>query len=298
MKTLVTFGALFLMVGLASCVKMKEYTYVETVRRPLLLGGGEVEKEAEIIRAPDDSTAFVQAFEQYCIALHVYDCMDERFAGVRDEPVSLALYNGKGEVVRPEVSLETLDSMRNHIFSLPVDSLQPATETKGNENRNENLERRTMTKEELMREAIRLSVENVAQGGGPFGAVIVRDGEVVATGVNRVTASCDPTAHAEVSAIRAAAARLGTFDLSGCEIYSSCEPCPMCLGAIYWARLDRLYYAGDRNDAERAGFDDSMIYREIVLDPSERQLHTERLLGDEALAAFEAWRAKEDRTDY
>ena len=157
MKTLVTFGALFLMVGLASCVKMKEYTYVETVRRPLLLGGGEVEKEAEIIRAPDDSTAFVQAFEQYCIALHVYDCMDERFAGVRDEPVSFALYNGKGEVVRPEVSLETLDSMRNHIFSLPVDSLQPATETKGNENRNENLERRTITEEEVMGTGMRIA---------------------------------------------------------------------------------------------------------------------------------------------
>lgn len=149
-----------------------------------------------------------------------------------------------------------------------------------------------------MREAIRLSVENVAQGGGPFGAVIARDGEVVATGVNRVTASCDPTAHAEVNAIRAAAAQLGTFDLSGCEIYSSCEPCPMCLGAIYWARLDRLYFAGDRNDAERAGFDDSLIYREVVLDPSARSLHTERLLGDEALAAFKAWRAQADRTDY
>lgn len=155
-----------------------------------------------------------------------------------------------------------------------------------------------MTKEELMREAIRLSVENVAQGGGPFGAVIARGGEMVATGVNRVTASCDPTAHAEMNAIRAAAARLGTFDLGGCEIYSSCEPCPMCLGAIYWARLDRLYYAGDRHDAERAGFDDSLIYREVALDPSARSLHTERLLGSEVLAAFEAWRAQTERTDY
>lgn len=156
-----------------------------------------------------------------------------------------------------------------------------------------------MTKEELMRKAIELSKENVNNGGGPFGAVIAtKEGEIIATGVNRVTASCDPTAHAEVSAIRAAAATLGTFNLSGYEIYTSCEPCPMCLGAIYWARLDRLYFAGDRNDAEQAGFDDSLIYREVVLDPSARSLHTERLLGDEALAAFEAWRAQADRTDY
>lgn len=153
-------------------------------------------------------------------------------------------------------------------------------------------------KDKFMQAAIDLSLDNIDQGGGPFGAVIVKEGKIIARGANRVTASNDPTAHAEVNAIREAARVLGTFDLSGCEIYTSCEPCPMCLGAIYWARLDRLYYAGDRNDAERAGFDDSMIYREIVLDPSERQLHTERLLGDEALAAFEAWRAKEDRTDY
>ena len=100
-----------------------------------------------------------------------------------------------------------------------------------------------MKKEELMRKAIELSIENVANGGGPFGAVIAKDGEIIATGVNRVTSQCDPTAHAEVSAIRAAATKLGTFNLSGCEIYTSCEPCPMCLGAIYWARLDKMYYA-------------------------------------------------------
>ena len=106
-----------------------------------------------------------------------------------------------------------------------------------------------MTNEELMREAIRLSVENVKNGGGPFGAVIARNGEIVATGVNRVTPLHDPTAHAEVSAIRAACSKLNTFDLSGCEIFTSCEPCPMCLGAIYWAHLDRIYYGNDQKDA-------------------------------------------------
>ena len=105
-----------------------------------------------------------------------------------------------------------------------------------------------LSREELMRIAIRLSEENVAAGGGPFGAVIARDGRIIATGVNRVTPDCDPTAHAEVSAIRAAAKKLGTFDLSGCEIYTSCEPCPMCLGAIYWARLDRMYYGNDKHN--------------------------------------------------
>ena len=122
-----------------------------------------------------------------------------------------------------------------------------------------------MDKETFMRQAVSLACANVAQGGGPFGAVIVRDGVVVATGVNRVTSLHDPTAHAEVQAIRAAALRLGTHDLSGCEIYASCEPCPMCLGAIYWAHLDRVYYAGSTADAARAGFDDSEIYDELRL---------------------------------
>ena len=108
-------------------------------------------------------------------------------------------------------------------------------------------------KEEFMRKAIALSIENVKNGGGPFGAVIVRDNEIVATGVNRVTANCDPTAHAEVSAIREAAGKLGTFDLSGCEIYTSCEPCPMCLGAIYWAHLDKMYYGNTKSDAKEIG---------------------------------------------
>ena len=156
-----------------------------------------------------------------------------------------------------------------------------------------------MTKEELMRKAIELSKENVENGGGPFGAVIAtKDGVIVATGVNRVTTSCDPTAHAEVSAIRAAAAKLGTFDLSGYEIYTSCEPCPMCLGAIYWARLDKMYYGNNKTDAKNIGFDDSFIYDELELKPEDRKLPSEILLHNEALTAFKAWVAKEDRIEY
>ncbi len=149
-----------------------------------------------------------------------------------------------------------------------------------------------------MREAIRLASANVENGGGPFGAVIARGGEIIATGVNRVTANCDPTAHAEVSAIRAAAQKLGTFNLSGCDIYSSCEPCPMCLGAIYWARLDRLFYGNTKADAARIGFDDAFIYKELALPLSERTLRAEQLLGKEALATFEAWEQKTDKTPY
>lgn len=149
-----------------------------------------------------------------------------------------------------------------------------------------------------MRQAIELSIQNVAAGGGPFGAVIARDGEIVATGTNRVTANMDPTAHAEVSAIRAAAAKLGTFDLSGCEIYTSCEPCPMCLGAIYWARLDRIYYGNNQHDAAAIGFDDAFIYEELAVSPAERRLKMEALLTDEAIAAFDAWRDKEDKVPY
>lgn len=155
-----------------------------------------------------------------------------------------------------------------------------------------------MTNEDLMRMAIALAQDNVARGGGPFGAVVARDGEVVATGVNRVTADCDPTAHAEVRAIRAAAARLGTFDLRGCELFSSCEPCPMCLGAVYWARLDRLFYASTKADAAGAGFDDSFIYDEMPLRPDERSLPSVQMLRDEAARVFEAWINKDDRVEY
>ena len=155
-----------------------------------------------------------------------------------------------------------------------------------------------MTKEELMRKAIELSKENVANGGGPFGAVIAKNGEIVATGVNHVTASCDPTAHAEVSAIRAAASKLGTFNLSGYEIYTSCEPCPMCLGAIYWARLDKMYYGNNKTDAKKIGFDESFIYDELELKPDDRKLPSEILLHDEAIKAFEEWMKKEDKIEY
>ena len=155
-----------------------------------------------------------------------------------------------------------------------------------------------MNKEQFMRKAIELSIENIKNGGGPFGAVIVKDEEIVATGVNRVTDSCDPTAHAEVSAIRAAAKKLGTFNLSGCEIYTSCEPCPMCLGAIYWAHLDKMYYGNTKTDAKNIGFDDSFIYDELELKPADRKLQAEPLLQGEAIKAFEAWTNNMDKIEY
>lgn len=156
-----------------------------------------------------------------------------------------------------------------------------------------------MVKEELMKKAILLSKENIENGGGPFGAIVATpEGKIIATGVNRVTSSCDPTAHAEVNAIRMAAHKLGTFDLSGYEIYTSCEPCPMCLGAIYWAHLDKIYYANNKIDAKNIGFDDSFIYDELDLKPIERKLPSERLLATEALEVFKAWSNKEDKIEY
>ena len=155
-----------------------------------------------------------------------------------------------------------------------------------------------MTKEEMMRRAIVLSVDNVRNGGGPFGAVITRNGEVVATGVNRVTANNDPTAHAEVTAIRNAAQKLGTFDLSDCEIYTSCEPRPMCLGAIYWARLKKVCFANNKEDAKYIGFDDSFIYDEMALPREERKLPSEVLMRDEAQEAFRMWNEKKDKIEY
>lgn len=155
-----------------------------------------------------------------------------------------------------------------------------------------------MKKEYFMRKAIELSIENVKNSGGPFGAVIVKDDEVIATGVNRVTANHDPTAHAEVSAIRAACEKLGTFDLEGCEIYTSCEPCPMCLGAIYWAHLDKIYYGNNKTDAARIGFDDSFIYDELALERKDRKKVMEEMLPEEAKVAFRAWEEKTDKTEY
>lgn len=155
-----------------------------------------------------------------------------------------------------------------------------------------------MTKEELMRRAIVLSKESVRHGGGPFGAVIARNGEIIAEGSNNVTIDCDPTAHAEVSTIRKACKQLGTFDLSGCEIYTSCEPCPMCFGAIYWAHLDKIYMGNDRKDAAKIGFDDDFIYQEIALQAEERKKPSEVLLRNEALEAFRMWDEKTDKTEY
>lgn len=155
-----------------------------------------------------------------------------------------------------------------------------------------------MKHEDFMRQAIALAVENVKNGGGPFGAVIVKDGKVVASGTNRVTANNDPTAHAEVSAIRAACLKLGTFNLEGCVIYTSCEPCPMCLGAIYWAHLDKIYYGANQFDAAAVDFDDSFIYRELELKPEQRRKPVENILHDEAQAPFDTWRAKGDKVEY
>lgn len=149
-----------------------------------------------------------------------------------------------------------------------------------------------------MQRAIQLSIESVRNGGGPFGAVIAKDGEIVAEASNSVTIDHDPTAHAEVNAIRKATQQLGTHDLSGCEIFTSCEPCPMCLGAIYWAHLDRIYYANDRKDAASIGFDDDFIYQEIALAPADRHKPMRILLPDEAKKAFEAWRESDSKTEY
>jgi tRNA(Arg) A34 adenosine deaminase TadA len=143
-----------------------------------------------------------------------------------------------------------------------------------------------------MERAIELSGEGMRGGqGGPFGAVIARDGQIVAEGVNRVTSSHDPTAHAEVVAIRAACSALGGFSLAGCEIYSSCEPCPMCLSAICWARLDRLTYGATRHDAAAIGFDDARLYEELQRDPAERSLDTRQLARDEAARLMRGWLA-------
>lgn len=154
-------------------------------------------------------------------------------------------------------------------------------------------------KKTFMREAIKLSIDSMRAGnGGPFGAIVVKDGKVIAKGSNRVTSTNDPTAHAEVVAIREACKVLGTFQLTGCEIYTSCEPCPMCLGAIYWARPDKMYFANTKSDAAAIGFDDQFIYNEIELGVHQRQLPTEQLLNDEALVAFKEWEQKTDKIDY
>lgn len=152
---------------------------------------------------------------------------------------------------------------------------------------------------EFLREAIRLAVDAVThQHGGPFGALVVRDGTILARGTNRVTSTNDPTAHAEIVAIRDACALLRSFSLAGCDIYCSCEPCPMCLAAIYWARLDRIWFAATRDDAAAAGFDDRLFYEQLARPLQQRAIPMDQALPDEARAPFNAWAAKPDRIPY
>jgi tRNA(Arg) A34 adenosine deaminase TadA len=150
----------------------------------------------------------------------------------------------------------------------------------------------------FMKMAIDLSVDNIDTGGGPFGAVIVRDGEIIATGTNRVVPNSDPTAHAEVMAIRAACAKLGTFKLTGCTVYSSCEPCPMCLSALYWAGVSRICYGNTKDDAKAIDFDDSFIYDQLELNYGDRSIKCEHFMRQEALKAFRKWEEKEDKVEY
>jgi len=152
---------------------------------------------------------------------------------------------------------------------------------------------------EFMRRAIALAIDNVrVHGGGPFAALVVTEGRILAEGANRVTATNDPTAHAEIVAIRAACRALGDFQLTGCDLYTTCEPCPMCLGAIYWARPARIFYAGTAEDAAAAGFDDAFIYHELRRPPAERHMPMTQLLRDEALAVFSAWREQSNKKPY
>ncbi len=152
--------------------------------------------------------------------------------------------------------------------------------------------------EQFMREAIKLSEKSIDEDGGPFGAIIVKGGEIISRGSNKVTLCNDPTAHAEINAIREAAEKLGNYDLKGCTIYSSCEPCPMCLGAIYWAHIDKIYYANTRRDAKAIKFDDSLIYEELAKPIQKRRVQTEQILRDEANVAFDKWLNKSDKTEY
>jgi len=153
-------------------------------------------------------------------------------------------------------------------------------------------------KNEFMKRAIELSVEGVNEGGGPFGSVIVKDNKIIAEGSNKVTSTNDPTAHGEIVAIRNACKKLNNFSLAGCELYSTCEPCPMCLSAIYWARIDKIYYANTRKDAQKIDFDDSLIYSEFKKNIAERKIPMVQLMRTEALKAFELWDKKIDKVKY
>ena len=153
-------------------------------------------------------------------------------------------------------------------------------------------------RKEFMKRAIELSLESVNKSGGPFGCIIVKENKIVAEGSNKVTSSNDPTAHGEIVAIREACKNLNTFTLAGCELYSSCEPCPMCLSAIYWARIGKIYYANTRDDAKKIDFDDSLIYSEFNKNISERKIPMIQIMRDEALKAFELWDKKTDKVKY
>ena len=154
------------------------------------------------------------------------------------------------------------------------------------------------SKNKFMLRAIELSINSANSTGGPFGCVIVKDSKIIGEGSNKVTFSNDPTAHAEIVAIRDACKKLNTFNLSGCDLYASCEPCPMCLSAIYWARVDNIYYANTRNDAKKINFDDSLIYSEISKKNEDRKIPIKQMLRDEALKAFEIWNKKTDKIEY
>jgi len=153
-------------------------------------------------------------------------------------------------------------------------------------------------KNEFMKKAIELSIENINKGGGPFGCVIVKDNKIIAEGSNKVTTTNDPTAHGEIVAIREACKKLNDFSLKGCELYSTCEPCPMCLSAIYWARINKIYYANTREDAQKIDFDDSLIYSEFNKNIKERKIPMVQMMRSEALKAFELWDRKTDKVKY
>ena len=155
-----------------------------------------------------------------------------------------------------------------------------------------------MTKIDFMKKAIDLSIQNIKDSGGPFGCVIVKDNNIIAEGVNRVTFNNDPTAHAEIVAIRNACNKLNTFNLEGCELYSSCEPCPMCLSAIYWSHVDKVYYGNSRDDAAKIQFDDKFIYDELLLNMEERKIPISQISRDEAIKAFNLWENEENKIKY
>ncbi len=153
-------------------------------------------------------------------------------------------------------------------------------------------------KNEFMKRAIELSIESINKGGGPFGCIIVKNGEIISEGSNKVTSTNDPTAHGEIVAIRNACKKINNFSLSGCELYSTCEPCPMCLSAIYWARVEKIYYANTRKDAQKIDFDDSLIYSELQKSFDKRKIPMIQMMRNEALKAFELWDKKTDKVKY